>query len=225
MLQSRERNTGLNVMQALLGHAWGTEPCSLPSGRSRLLVQMVSPEPLAPARLARALPASAAQRNEARQEYLQLLQLYRQSVSAIGLPWECLGVALGIFVCGNYAVAAGVSLNERQVAGTIAYSQHLLSGRAQLLALNAFDRQELLEEVAILGMLMQAIYGQHEAGADPAALLRARPAASRYLQDVLGIPVSMLCTQPDGIRLCAQGRAVSTHADASARGCVASRIG
>lgn len=212
MSQSRVQKTGLKVMQALIGGAWGAEPRGLPSGRSSLMVEMISPEPLAPARMANALPASAAQRSEARNEYLQLLQLYMQSADGMGLPAADLGVALGIFVCGNYAVASDIGLNERQVMGTIAYSQHLLSGLATLSALTAFDRQELLEELAILGMLMQVIHGQHQAGADPAALQRAKPAASRYLQEVLGMPARMLWAGPDGVRGRSQGEAVSAHA-------------
>ena len=173
----------------------------LPAATVDTGVAIVSPTPLAPSRMANDLPASVAQKRQAQAEYMQLLAIYRQSASEQGLPADDLGVALGVFVLGNYQVASGQQLDDAHADAAMADLRRLAASLPQLAALPPLARQELLEELAISGMLMHTIQLQARHGIDPAALTRARPAAHRYLNDVLGLPCSALQFGADGMRL------------------------
>lgn len=164
-------------------------------------VIIVSAEPLAPSRMANDLPVPLAQKRQAQAEYLRLLEIYRQGVQEMGLPANDLGVALGVFVIGNYQVAAGQNLDEQQIAAAIADLRQLAGNLASLDHLPQLARQELFEELAISGTLMRSISLQAAHGIDPAALVRARPAAQRYLVDVLGVPYRSLHFTSTGMRL------------------------
>lgn len=164
-------------------------------------VTIVSAEPLAPSRMANDLPVPLAQKRQAQAEYLRLLEIYRLGVQEMGLPANDLGVALGVFVIGNYQVAAGQNLDEQQIAAALADLRQLAGNLASLDQLPPPARQELFEELAISGTLMRSISLQAEHGVDPAAMERARPAAQRYLIDVLGVPYSALQFTIDGMRL------------------------
>ncbi len=173
----------------------------LPAAAADTRVAIVSPQPLAPSSMANGLPVPTEQKRQAQAEYVKLLQIYRAGTAEMNLPADDLGVALAVFVLGNYQVASGQQLDEAQIDAAMADLRRLAASLPQLAQLPLLARQELLEELAISGTLMRSISVQAANGVDPAALERARPAAQRYLADVLGVPYSTLRFTIDGMRL------------------------
>lgn len=175
------------------------QPTLAQSGNPSLRAPLAAP--IMPQRLAKSLPASAAQQQAAAREYAELLDLYRRAMRAGGLPDDDIGIALGAFIVANYQIASDSSVDDESSKATYLQMQRLVGTDAALQKLDNASRQALFEELAIMAMNMETIFEQAWEQGERAALERAQPAARQYLQAVLQQPYHALRFTANGMTL------------------------
>lgn len=153
-----------------------------------------------PARLAASLPSTLPPK-QAAAAYEQLLTIYRDGMQHAGLPANDVGVALGVFIVGNYQVASGKAVPEAQSSAIYRQMRQLVASDATLRQLDSRTRQDWGEQLAIVGTLMEVIYQQAQSSGDKTLLASSQAAARDYLQQVLQRPYSQLRFGPQGLTL------------------------
>ncbi|WP_137939609.1 DUF6683 family protein [Chitinivorax sp. B] len=164
-------------------------------------VMIASADPLAPVRLAAGWPVSDADQRQAQATYEQLLLAYHLDVMEKAWPAHDLGVALAVFLIGNYQMATDHSLNDDLQQALVKQLRQRIGRHATLAALPVLTRQELFEELAISGTLMLAILLQNSNGIRTDAISWAKPTAQDNLQTLLRIPHTSLYFDEEGVHI------------------------
>jgi len=156
-------------------------------------------KPVAPAQLARAYPPQA--RAQAERVFNDTLQTYHRLESQFGLRRNDLGGALAAFVAGNYAAYRDEPFPDKLFKPLVLQMQDVLQSTGTLDKAGAAQKQELYENLAILGtyMLMTREGLQKSPDAKIAANMKA--AARGYLQQALKL-------DPDHMHLTDRGLVV-----------------
>jgi hypothetical protein len=154
---------------------------------------------IAPAKLARAYPPDA--RIKVERVFNDTLDTYHRIESQFGLHRNDLGGALAAFVAGNYAAYRDEPFPDKLFKPLVLQMQAVLKSTGTLDKAGAVEKQELYENLAILGtyMLMTREALQKSPNATIAANMKA--AARGYLQQALKL-------DPDHMRLTDQGLVV-----------------
>ncbi len=156
---------------------------------------------VAPAKLAQAYPLEA--RPQAEAAFRQTLAAYRAVVQKLGAPPDDPGTALAAFVAGNYSAARDEPFPDEWFSPLAAQLKRALEPR--LTSLSAAERQELCEQLAILGTFMVAVREGLQQQPNPMMRERLRQAARRNLEQTLGLEFERLRLSAEGLRV-ADGR-------------------
>lgn len=147
-------------------------------------------------RMAAAYPQAS--RAEAAKTFAELLAGFKRIESQLDLPENDVANAVAAFLSGNVWALRGAEVpNEHFV--TLARQMRGVVGNASAFTqASSRDRQEMYEELVIVGMLMATMQMALARQPDDASAARAREAATAYLQHFLG-------TQPSRVRITASG--------------------
>ena len=157
-------------------------------------------QPIAPAKLARAYPQET--RAKAEQTFGQTLDTYHKLESQFGLRRNDLGGALAAFVAGNYAAYRNEAFPDKLFKPLVQQMQTVLQSTGTLEKAGAAEKQELYENLAILGTYMLLTREALQKSPDPKIAANMKTAARGYLQQALKL-------DPDRMRLTDQGLVVN----------------
>jgi hypothetical protein len=114
-------------------------------------VRVARAAPVAPRKLATAYPEDA--RAEAEKVFASLLELYPKVEKQYGLPPNDLGGVVGLFLTASYEAYHKTSLDEPKVKAVLAQMRAALGANPAIAQAPNAEKQELYEQLAILGML------------------------------------------------------------------------
>jgi hypothetical protein len=156
-------------------------------------------KPVAPARLARAYPPEV--RAKVERAFHDTLQTYHGLESQFGLRRNDLGGALAAFVAGNYAAYRDEPFPDQLFKPLVRQMQEMLQSSGTLDKTGAAEKQELYENLAILGTFMLMTREGLQKRPDAKTAANMKLAARGYLQQALKL-------DPDHIRLTDRGLVV-----------------
>ena len=156
--------------------------------------------PIAPAKLARAYPQES--RAKAEQAFGQTLETYHKIESQFGLRRNDLGGALAAFVAGNYAAFHDEPFPDKYFKPLVQQMQNVLQSTGMLDKAGAVEKQELYENLAILGTYMLLTREGLQKTPDAKIAANMKTAARGYLLQALKL-------DPDRMRLTDQGLVVN----------------
>lgn len=156
--------------------------------------------PIAPSKLASSYPAS--HRSQAEQVFAQTLDGYRKIEAQFGLRRNDLGGALAAFVAGNYIAYRNEPFPDRLFPPLVQQMQVVLQSSGTLENTSLGEKQELYENLAILGTYMALMReAVHKSPNDKLAATM-KTTARGYLEQALKL-------DPDRMRLTEQGLVVN----------------
>jgi hypothetical protein len=158
-----------------------------------------SDKPVVPARLARAYPPDARARVE--KVFNDTLATYHGLESQFGLRRNDLGGALAAFVAGNYAAYRNEPFPDGLFKPLVRQMQDMLQASGTLDKIGAAQKQELYENLAILGTYMLMTREALQKSPDAKIAANMKVAARSYLQQALKLDA-------DHIRLTDRGLVV-----------------
>ncbi|MBB5017015.1 hypothetical protein HNQ59_000277 [Chitinivorax tropicus] len=179
----------------------GSVDHAYPDGMGWSSVIIASPEPLAPVRLAAAWRVGERESKQVQTTYEQLLLAYHIDAMEKQWPAHDLGVALSVYLVGNYQMATDQVLDLDKQRAVVRQLRQRINRHATLAALTVLTRQELFEELAITGTLMSAILLQNANGIGNDASSWAKPAAQENLQTLLRLPHTSLYFDQAGVHV------------------------
>jgi hypothetical protein len=157
-------------------------------------------QPIAPAKLARAYPQET--RAKVEQVFGQTLDTYHKLESQFGLRRNDLGGALAAFVAGNYAAYRDEAFADKLFKPLVQQMQGVLQSTGSLEKAGAAEKQELYENLAILGTYMLQTREALQKSPDAKIAANMKAAARAYLQQVLKL-------DPDRMHLTDKGLVVN----------------
>jgi hypothetical protein len=153
--------------------------------------------PVAPARLARAYPTD--QRAKVEQVFGQTLQTWHGLESQFGLRRNDLGGALAAFVAGNYAAYRDEPFPDQLFKPLVQQMQAVLRATGALERLDAAQKQELYEHLAILGTYMLLTREALQKAPDARIAANMKAAARGYLQQALQLDAQRMRLTDQGL--------------------------
>jgi hypothetical protein len=153
-------------------------------------------QPIAPARLAQSYPRDA--RPKAEQFFGQTLDVYHTIESKFGLRRNDLGGALAAFVAGNYAAYRNEAFPDDLFKPLVLQMQDVLQSTGALEKASAAEKQELYENLAILGIYMLLTREALQKSPNDKTAANMKTAARGYLEQALKL-------DPDRMQLTEQG--------------------
>lgn len=165
------------------------------------LTVMPAAQATMPERMAAQHPGGPKARREAQALYVRCLAHYRRAVQprlVPGVQHDDVGVAAAYFVLANLAALRPVDLNEAMLAQTERQLRQLISQTQTWEGASAAERQQLFEQFAIIGVLInETRLAAPAQGA--AAVANVQRAARGYLVQLLGLEPDMLGVGPSGL--------------------------
>ena len=157
-------------------------------------------KPIAPARLARAYPPDV--RAQAKQVFGQTLDGYRKMESFYRLRRNDLAGALAVFVAGSYAAYRNEAVPDELFKPLIVQMQGVLQATGSLDKIGVAEKQELYENLAILGTYMALTREGLQQTPNDKIAANLKLAARGYLEQALKL-------DPDRMKLTEQGLVVN----------------
>jgi hypothetical protein len=154
-----------------------------------------------PQRLAGAQPGGPTARRDSEKLYARCLAHYRRSVQprlVPGVQHDDVGVAAAYFVLANMAALRPIEPDEAVLAQTERQLRQLISRTRAWEGASAVDRQQLFEQFAIIGVLINETRLAAPAQG-PAAVANVQRAARGYLLQLLGLDPDLLAVGPSGL--------------------------
>jgi hypothetical protein len=153
-------------------------------------------QPIVPATLARSYPRAA--RPKVEQFFGQTLEAYHKIESQFGLRHNDLAGALAAFVAGNYAAYRNEAFPDRLFKPLVQQMQDVLQSSGTLDKTSVTEKQELYENLAILGTYMLLTREALQKSPDDKVAANMKTAARGYLEQALKL-------DPDRMQLTEQG--------------------
>jgi hypothetical protein len=158
-------------------------------------------EPRMPQKLAASYPAD--RRAEAQRLFSTLLQKYRGEMEPkLGIPRNDLAGAVAAFLAGNYMAYRNVDFPDEYFKPLMVQMRQIITSNAAFAKASNSEKQEMYEQMAILGMLMASTQMALQQKSHPQAAASTRQAAKGYLEQFLK-------TDADRVRITAQGLALN----------------
>jgi hypothetical protein len=157
-------------------------------------------QPIAPAKLARAYPQDA--RTKAEQVFGQTLEAYHKIEAQFGLRRNDLAGALAAFVAGNYSAYRNEAFPDRLFKPLVQQMQGVLHSTGTLEKIGVAEKQELYENLAILGTYMAMTREALQKSPNDKVAANMKTAARGNLTQALKL-------DPDRMQLTEQGLAVN----------------
>lgn len=156
--------------------------------------------PIAPARLAQTYPAN--NRALVEQTFNQTLEGYRKIEAQFGIRRNDIGGALAAFVAGNYSAYRNEPFPDKLFKPLVAQMQGVLQSSGTLEKIGAAEKQELYENLAILGTYMALTREALQKTPNDKVAANVKSAARGYLEQSLKL-------DPDRMKLTEQGLVVN----------------
>lgn len=150
----------------------------------------------AAAKLAAAYPINA--RAEVERVFGMLLSTYPQVEQKLGMPANELGGAVALFVVTSLQAYQGRDVEIEQFKTVAAQMRAALSTNAAIAEAPDADKQDVYEQLAILGMFLDGVHEQLKKTPNPQVAANMKQAAKGYLEQFLK-------TDADALTLTAQG--------------------
>ena len=155
--------------------------------------------PIAPRKLAQSSPEPS--RAQAERFFAQTLEGYHQIESKFGLRRYDLAGAVATFVAGNYIAWRDEPFPDEHFKPLVQQMRGALSGVSELRGASRAEKQEMYEQLAILGTYMALTREGLQQQPDPQLRASMKRAAKGYLQQFLQI-------DPERVRIDAHGLTV-----------------
>lgn len=152
--------------------------------------------PLAPKALAAGYPAAV--RADAEKFFQQALEGYHKIESQFGLARYDMAGATAAFIAGNYSAYRQEPFPDAYFQPLVRQMRGALTSTPALSQAKASERQEMYEQLAILGTYMALTQQALARSPDPALQQRTKDAARTYLQQFLK-------EDPERLRITASG--------------------
>jgi hypothetical protein len=159
-----------------------------------------SSAPIAPRKLAASYPP--AQRADAEKLFVQTLEGYHGIEQKFGLRRNDIAGAVAAFIAGNYIAYHDQPFPDAHFGPLVRQMRDRMAGVAALRSATDAERQEMYEQLAILGTYMALTRDALQKTPDPKLKDGMKRAARNYLQQFLRI-------DPDRIRIGPEGLTVS----------------
>ena len=171
-----------------------------PAG-AQLALTTVDPAPAAsfPARLASQYPQAS--RAEAERVFRELLQRYGQLEQRFGLEKGDVAGSVAAFIAGNYMAYRNSGFPDENFLPLVNQMRVVLGNNPEFQQASAQARQEMYEQMALVGMLMATGQMALARQPNPQALANMQSAAKGYLEQFLK-------TDADRVQLTAQGLSI-----------------
>jgi hypothetical protein len=170
------------------------------SSSSKPLDFPVSAVPIVPRKLAAGYPP--AQRADAEKLFQQTLEGYHGIESKFGLRRNDIAGAVAAFIAGNYIAYHDQPFPDAHFGPLVRQMRERMYGVPALRSASAAERQEMYEQLAILGTYMALTREALQKTPDPKLKDGMKRAARNYLEQFLRI-------DPDRIRIGPEGLTVS----------------
>lgn len=155
--------------------------------------------PIAPRKLAQSYPEPS--REQAERFFAQTLQGYHEIESKFGLRRYDLAGAVATFVAGNYIAWRDQPFPDEHFKPLVQQMRAALSGVGALRGASRAEKQEMYEQLAILGTYMALTREGLQQQPDPQLRASMKRAAKGYLQQFLQV-------DPERVRIDAHGLTV-----------------
>jgi hypothetical protein len=159
-----------------------------------------SSAPIAPRKLAASYPP--AKRAEAEKLFLQTLEGYHGIEQKFGLRRNDIAGAVAAFIAGNYIAYHDQPFPDAHFGPLVRQMRDRMAGVAAMRSATDAERQEMYEQLAILGTYMALTRDALQKTPDPKLKDGMKRAARNYLEQFLRI-------DPDRIRIGPEGLTVS----------------
>lgn len=155
---------------------------------------------IAPRKLAQSYPEAS--RAQAERFFAQTLEGYHQIEAKFGLPRNDMAAAVATFVAGNYIAWRDQPFPDEHFKPLVQQMRGALSGVDALRAASNAEKQEMYEQLAILGTYMALTREGLQQRPDPQMHASMKRAAKGYLQQFLQV-------DPERVRIGADGLTVN----------------
>jgi hypothetical protein len=149
-----------------------------------------------PAKLAAQYPQP--RRAEAERVFAEALQGYRKLEGQFGIPRNDLAGAVAAFIAGSYMAYNDVDFPDEHFKPLVAQMRRTISGNAEFQQASNAEKQEMYENMAILGTFMALTREALKERPDPQLASNMRQAAKGNLEQFLK-------TDADKVRITSQG--------------------
>jgi hypothetical protein len=176
-------------------------PQAAPVARTEVLDLRVTPAgaPIAPRKLAQSYPEPS--RAQAERFFAQTLEGYHEIEAKFGLRRYDLAGAVATFVAGNYIAWRDQPFPDEHFKPLVQQMRGALSGVSELRGASRAEKQEMYEQLAILGTYMALTREGLQQRPDPQLRASMKRAAKVYLQQFLQV-------DPERVRIDAHGLTV-----------------
>jgi hypothetical protein len=165
----------------------------------------LSPRPASFAAVTGVSPASAlassyppAQRARVEELFKELLSGYHKIESQFGIPRNDVGGAVAAFLAGSYMAYRDVDLPDQNFLALVNQMRLVLASNGEFARTSDAEKQELYEQMAILGTYMALTRDALKQRPDARVARNMQRAAKRYLEQLLK-------TDADRVQLTASG--------------------
>jgi uncharacterized protein DUF6683 len=156
-----------------------------------------SSQPIAPRKLAASYPP--ARRAQAEQFFLKTLEGYHQIEAKFGLRRNELAGAVATFVAGNWIAYRDRPFPDAHFRPLVEQMRGSVAGMPGLASASAAERQELYEQLAIIGTYMALTREALQKSPDPQLKAGMTRAARNYLEQFLRIDPDRIRIGPEGL--------------------------
>jgi len=137
-----------------------------------------------PAKLAQTYPA--AMRSQVEQAFNGILDAYPKMEKLYGLPHNDLAGSVAVFLVCSYQAASGIDVSDSQVKTVIAQMRAALASNPYIVKAPDAAKQEMHEQMAILGMFLAGVQQSLKQGPNPQMAANVKKAGEDYLRAFLG---------------------------------------
>jgi hypothetical protein len=155
--------------------------------------------PIAPKKLAQSYPLSA--QAEVERSFAQILDGYRAIESRFGLKRNDLSGAVAAFIAGNYTALRDEPFPDKNFRPLVRQIRSAIDGLAPLRSASDHDKQELYENLAIVGAYMALTREALVKNPNSKLTQDIQAAARNYLREFLHIDPMRLKITPQGMIL------------------------
>jgi hypothetical protein len=141
---------------------------------------------------------SPATRAEAERVFRELLEKFPQLMRQLGVPPNDIASAVSAFVAGSYMAYRDVDFPDEHFKPLVNQVRQIIDSNPDFAKASAGERQELYEQMAILGTFMATTQMALKERPNPQTAANMRKAAKGYLEEFLK-------TDADRVQITAQG--------------------
>lgn len=156
-----------------------------------------------PGEVARQMAASypRSHQQEAEKSFRELLSGYGRIEQQFGLPRNDLAGAVAAFLAGGTMAMNGTGFPDAHFKPLVEQMRQVIGSQAEFRRATAAEKQDMYEQMAILGMFMATTQMALQQRPDPELAVKVRQSARGYLEQFLGTDASRVQITAAGLAL------------------------